>query len=66
MTIITAGHIIMTRTQPVGRGRPQRGLKPGPSHQESCALPTELSRPQMDSKKLILILLQPIQVFSIP
>ena len=42
MTSISAGHIILTLTQPVGSGRPLRGSKPGPPHQESPALPTEL------------------------
>ena len=38
------GHIILTPTQPVGSGRPQRGSNPGPPDQESRALPTELPR----------------------
>ena len=42
MTSISAGRIILTPTQPVGSGRPQRGPNPGPPHQESRALPTEL------------------------
>ena len=41
MTSISAGHIILTPTQPVGSGRPQRGSNPGPPDQESRALPTE-------------------------
>ena len=45
MTSASAGHIILTPTQPVGSGRPQRGSNPGPPHQESRALPTELPRP---------------------
>ena len=45
MTFISAGHIILTPTQPVGSGRPQRGSNPGPPDQESCALPTELPCP---------------------
>ena len=45
MTSISAGHIILTPTQPVGSGRPQRGSNPGPPDQESRALPTELPRP---------------------
>ena len=45
MTSVTAGHIILTPTQPVGSGRPQRDSNPGPHDQESCALPTELQRP---------------------
>ena len=39
-------HIILTPTQPVGSGRPQRESNPGPPHQESRAQPTELPRPQ--------------------
>ena len=45
MTSISAGHIILTPTQPVGSGRPQRGSNPGPPDQESRALPTKLPRP---------------------
>ena len=45
MTSVSAGHIILTPTQPVGSGRPQRESNPGPPQQESCALPTELPRP---------------------
>ena len=35
MTSVSAGHIILTPTQPVGSGRPQRESNPGPPHQES-------------------------------
>ena len=45
MTSVSAGHIILTPTQPVGSGRPQRESNPGPPHQESRALPTELPHP---------------------
>ena len=45
MTSISAGHIILTPTQPVGSGRPQRGSNPVPPDQESRTLPTELPRP---------------------
>ena len=45
MTSVSAGHIILTPTQPVGSGRPRRESNPGPAHQESPALPTELPRP---------------------
>ena len=37
MTSISAGHIILTPTQPVGSRRPQRGSNPGPPDQESRA-----------------------------
>ena len=42
MTFVSAGQIILTLIQPVGSGRPQRESNPGPPHQESRALPTEL------------------------
>ena len=45
MTSVSAGHIILTPTQPVGSGRPQRESNPGPPHQESRALLTELPPP---------------------
>ena len=45
MTSVSAGHIILTPTQLIGSGRPQRGSNPGPPDQESRALPTELPRP---------------------
>ena len=45
MTSVSAGHITLTPTQPVGSGRPQRESNPGPPHQESRALPTELPPP---------------------
>ena len=44
MTSVSAGHIILTPTQPVGSGRPQWESNLGPPHQESRALPTKLSR----------------------
>ena len=43
MTSVSAGHIILTPTQPVGSGR--RESNPGSPQQESRALPTELPRP---------------------
>ena len=43
-TFVSTGHIILTQTQPVGSGRPQRESSPGPPNQESRALPTELPR----------------------
>ena len=45
MTSVSAGHIILTPTQPVGSERPQWESNPGPPHQESHALPTELPHP---------------------
>ena len=45
MTSVSVCHIILTPTQPVGRGRPQRESNPGPPHQELRALPTELLCP---------------------
>ena len=44
MTSVSASHIILTLTQPVGSGRLQRESNPGPPHQESRALSTELPR----------------------
>ena len=38
MTSVSAGHIILTPTQPVGSGRPQRESNPGPHHQELRAI----------------------------
>ena len=43
--LVSAGHIILTPTQPVGSGRPQRESNLGPHHQVSSALPTELPHP---------------------
>ena len=51
MTFVSAGHIILTPTQPVGSGWPQRDSNPGPPHQESRALPTELTRPRQRQKQ---------------
>ena len=51
MTSVSATHIILSSTQPVGSGRPQRGSNPGSLHQESRALPTELSPSPQDSLK---------------
>ena len=58
MTSVSAGHIILTPTQPVGSGQPQRESNPGPPHQESSALPTELPRPPVEvvqERKLLLV-----------
>ena len=54
MTSVSAGHIILTPTQPVGSGRPQRESNPGPPHQESRALPTELPRPSTYRRETII------------
>ena len=54
MTSVSAGHIILTPTQPVGSGRPQREWNPGPPYQESRALSTELPRPPI-YRDLILV-----------
>ena len=45
MTSFSVGHIILTPTQPVRSGRPQRESNPEPPHQESRALPTKLRPP---------------------
>ena len=45
MSSVSAGHIILTPTQTVGSGRPQRESNPGSPYQESSAIPTELPRP---------------------
>ena len=45
MTSVSAGHIILTPTQPVGSGRPQRESNAGPPHQESRALPQSYGAP---------------------
>ena len=57
MTSVSAGHIILTPTQPVRIGRPQREWNPVPPHEELRALPTELPRPRNRSKKHINYLL---------
>ena len=54
-TSISAGHIILTPTQPVGSGRPQRESNPGPPQQDSRALPTELPRPLQSEQGVWLI-----------
>ena len=50
MTSVSAGHIILKLTQPVGSARPQWESYPGPPHQESHALPTKLAR-ERDRKR---------------
>ena len=54
MTSVSADHIILTPTQPVASERPQRESNPGPPHQESLALATELpSPPGMCERKIM-------------
>ena len=50
MTSVSAGHIILKPTQ-LGSGRPQWESNPGPPHQKSRALPTELPRPPRRRRK---------------
>ena len=45
MTSVSASHITLTPTQPVGNRRPQRELNQGPPHQEWSALLTEIPPP---------------------
>ena len=47
MASVSAGHIILTPTQPVGSGRSRRESNTGHSTQEWRALPTELPRPRL-------------------
>ena len=47
MASVSAGHIIVTPTQPVGSGRPQRESNPGPPLQESRALPQSYRAPEL-------------------
>ena len=49
MTSVSADHIILTPTQPIGRGRPQ-GPNPGPPDQESRAIPTEQPLPVISTE----------------
>ena len=51
MTSVSAGHIILTPTQPVGSGRPQRESSPGPPHQESRALPQSYRAPWQEQEQ---------------
>ena len=55
MTSVSTGHIILTPTQPVGSGRSQWESNPGPPHQESRALPTELPRSLAGHVRLALL-----------
>ena len=50
MISVSAGHIILTPTQPVGSGRPQRESNPGPPHQELGALQNEVPRGRYGTK----------------
>ena len=78
MTSVSAGHIILAPTQPVGSGRPQRESNSGPPHLESRALPTELRRPprtrmfnlkeqkkKKNMEKLIIMISEYIEVYTI-
>ena len=56
MTSVSADHIILTPTQPVGSARPQRESNPRPTHQESRALPTELLRPPIHMKRRTILI----------
>ena len=47
--LIAATH----ETQPFGSGRPQQELNPGPPHQVSRPLPTELPRPLLLTSEVI-------------
>ena len=47
MTSVSAGHIILTPTQPVGSGWLQRESNPELPHQKSSDLPTELPPPPL-------------------
>ena len=53
MTSVSASHIILTPTQPVGCGWPQRESNTGPPLQESRAIPTELLRPPRKRSKMV-------------
>ena len=50
MASVSAGHIILTPSQPVGSGRPQRESNPGPPLQESRALPQSYRDPRVAFK----------------
>ena len=54
MTSVSAGHIILTPTQLVGSGRPQRDSNPGPSQQESRALPSQFHVISFEMKQEVL------------
>ena len=45
MTSLSASQIILTPTQPVGSGWPQREYNPEPPHQKSRTLPTDYRAP---------------------
>ena len=56
MTPVSAGHIILIPTQPVGSGRPRRGSNPGPPDQEARALLTKLLRPLINRVVVIKVI----------
>ena len=55
MTSVSAGHIILTPTQPVGGWRPKRESNPGPPHQESRAQPQSCRAPHGGKKEVWLV-----------
>ena len=68
MASVSAGHIILTPTQPVGSGRPQRESNPGPPLQESRALPQSYRAPQQTYREklsLVCVFPQDLSISSI-
>ena len=53
MTSVSAGHIILTPTQPVGSGRPEQGSNPRPPDVKWCALPIEPPRSAAETAKTV-------------
>ena len=51
MTSVSAGHIVLTPTKPVGSEQQQRGSNPGSPQEEMRALPTEQPRPQEEEEE---------------
>ena len=62
MTSVSADHIILTPTQPVGSRRKKQGSNPGPPHEESRTLPTELPCPLLVLDIILLIVVKIIMV----
>ena len=66
MTSVSAGHVILTLTQPVGSGRPKnRNRNPDLLDQKSCALLTELPCPQLFTNIIIIIIITIIIIIII-